>query len=387
MRQGAAAGAHGVDVDHRQRNVAPLDLAAIGNGRLAILDERNVAGRAAHVEGDEVLNARRAAGMDTRGDAAGRSGKHRGNGLFRRRLEGRHAAVRLHDVFLRGHDAGCFQPPVEIGNVACENRLEVSIDDRRREPVILADLRDDLARQRHAATRDFFLDDLSRALLVLGREKGEQQADGDRLHVLVAQFAHGLAQGFLVERQKHLALEGHTLGRLAGAAGRHQHGWPVIHDVEDRRSMRTRLFGHFVDTAKALGHEQSGPHALAFEQGIGAHCRAVTEIVDIGGGDATRDQFLDAGQNGARRIVRGRRKFGDCDFAGFIVHINEVGKSSACVHAGRDGMIDRQWQRLGKLQSFCTRGKVFPYLDMRTAGRASSSTNACTRGMRSAPRR
>src|ERR1700720_3822092 len=50
----AAAGADGVDVHHRQREIAAFDLAAAGHERLAVLDQRDVAGRAAHVEGDDV---------------------------------------------------------------------------------------------------------------------------------------------------------------------------------------------------------------------------------------------------------------------------------------------------------------------------------------------
>src|SRR5579871_491475 len=58
-RERAAAGADRVDVDHRKRNIAPLDLAAILDRRLAVFDQRDIAGRAAHVEGDEITQARR----------------------------------------------------------------------------------------------------------------------------------------------------------------------------------------------------------------------------------------------------------------------------------------------------------------------------------------
>ena len=103
---GAAAGAHRVDVHHRHRDVAALDLAAAGDERLAVLDQRDVAGGAAHVEGDDVLEAGHAAGIGAGGDAAGRPRQHRGHRLARGGREGRHAAVRLHDVFLPRRDAG-----------------------------------------------------------------------------------------------------------------------------------------------------------------------------------------------------------------------------------------------------------------------------------------
>ena len=99
-RDGAAAGAHRVDVHHRHRDVAAFDLAAARDERLAVLDQRDVAGGAAHVEGDDVLEAGHAARIGAGGDAAGRAREHRGHRLARRGGEGRHAAVRLHDVFL-----------------------------------------------------------------------------------------------------------------------------------------------------------------------------------------------------------------------------------------------------------------------------------------------
>ena len=78
----------------------PSILPRLAIERLAVLDQRHVAGGAAHVEGDDVLEAGHAAGIGAGGDAAGRAGQHGGDGLARGGGEGRHAAVRLHDVFL-----------------------------------------------------------------------------------------------------------------------------------------------------------------------------------------------------------------------------------------------------------------------------------------------
>ena len=80
---GAAAGADGVDVHHRHREVAALDLAAAGDRGLAVLDQRHVAGGAAHVEGDEVLETGHPARIGAGGDAAGRAGQHGGHCLAR----------------------------------------------------------------------------------------------------------------------------------------------------------------------------------------------------------------------------------------------------------------------------------------------------------------
>ena len=67
----AAPGADGVDVEHRHGDVATADRGQRRDRRLAAVDERHVATRAAHVEGDEVLIAGRAAERDTGHHAAG----------------------------------------------------------------------------------------------------------------------------------------------------------------------------------------------------------------------------------------------------------------------------------------------------------------------------
>ena len=122
-----------------------------------------------------------AAGIGARGDAAGRAGQHRGHRVARGRGEGRHAAVRLHDVFLPRRDAGLGQPAVELGDVAREDRLQIGVDDRRAQPVVLADLRHDLGGERDAAARHFLARDLAHARFVLGMQEREQQAHRERL--------------------------------------------------------------------------------------------------------------------------------------------------------------------------------------------------------------
>ena len=332
MGQRAAARAHRVDVDHGQGHVAPLHLAAIGDGGLAIPDERHIAGGAAHVEGDEVLHPRGAAGVDAGGNAACGARKHGGDGLFRCGLEGRHAAVGLHDVFLRRGDACPLQAGVEIVDIARQNGLQIGVDDRGREPIIFADLRHDLAGERHAATGNLFGQNLAHALFMLRREEGEEQAYRDGLHILLAQRARRFAQGLFVQRFDNFAFGGHALGGLAGAAGRHEHGRAVIHDVEDGGAVGARLLGHFIDAAKALGDDEAGAHALAFEQRVGADRGAMAEIADVLGQDAPRDQFLHARQNGAGGIVGGRGNLGDGDLAGLVVHIDEIRKCAARIH-------------------------------------------------------
>ena len=96
---------------------------------------------------------RHAARIGARGHAAGRPRQHGRHRLARGGGEGRHAAVRLHDVFLPRGEAGLVQAAVELRDVARQDRLQVGVDDGRAQPVVLADLRHDVGRQRDAAVR------------------------------------------------------------------------------------------------------------------------------------------------------------------------------------------------------------------------------------------
>ena len=133
--------------------------------------------------------------------------KHGGDGAAGGGGERRHAAVRLHDVFLPGGDAGAGETLVELRDVAREDRLQVGVDDGRAQPVVLADLRQHLARERDAAAGNFLEHDVAHPRLVLGVQEREQQAYRDRFDVLRLEFTHGVAQGRLVERAQHVATE------------------------------------------------------------------------------------------------------------------------------------------------------------------------------------
>ena len=69
----AAAGADGLDVDHRRAQRVALDFLEVRAPRLPAIDRGDVAAGAAHVEGDEVAVARREAEEGAADDAAHRA--------------------------------------------------------------------------------------------------------------------------------------------------------------------------------------------------------------------------------------------------------------------------------------------------------------------------
>ena len=94
--------------------------------------------------------------------------------------------------------------PVEAGadpvDVRRHQRPHVGVDDRRRRPLVLALLAQDLARERDRRVGQLLGEDRADALLVLGVEVGVEEADGDRVDPELAQPAGERAHLVLVER-------------------------------------------------------------------------------------------------------------------------------------------------------------------------------------------
>ena len=100
-RDAAAAGADFEDIHHRdldrQRLLVAADQRAPGRQRLAVADHASLRRRAAHIEGDGVLQAElRADGL--RADhTSRRAGLQHADAIPARMLDGKQAAGRLHD--------------------------------------------------------------------------------------------------------------------------------------------------------------------------------------------------------------------------------------------------------------------------------------------------
>ena len=108
-------------------------------GRLAVGHERHVARRAAHVEG-EGEPALLARGQARRADDASGGAAQHGPGRVLGRLGDRqHSAARLHDR--RRREPRRRRPLGQAAEIGAQHRGEVGVDDRRRDALVLADLR------------------------------------------------------------------------------------------------------------------------------------------------------------------------------------------------------------------------------------------------------
>ena len=143
-RDRAAAGADARDVEAVQRDAVAADLAVHDQRRRAVHHQADVGRGAAHVERDQVFGPDQARGIDAAGDPAGRSRQH-GAGREPPGLgDRRDAAMRLDDQ-RRPLIAGLAEPGFEPRQIARQHRADIGVDDRRRDPLELLDLRQDLA--------------------------------------------------------------------------------------------------------------------------------------------------------------------------------------------------------------------------------------------------
>ena len=271
----AAAGADGVDVEHRQRDRPPADLAPGRLAHRAVEDHADVARRAAHVEAQRVGLARGRGRPGRAGGAAGRAGEHR-----ERRVRGGVRGARQPAAGL--HHGGLGQPGLaraldEPAQVGAQQGGEGGVDLGRRRALELAEGADHLVRERDVHVAQALGQRVAERPLVLagagrraaGRRRRPRARRGDRVD-------RG-AQRVVAERLQR-AVGAHPLRGADPPLGRH----------ERRRVRRAqavevgaRLAAELDDVLEALGGDEHRPGALALEQRVGGDRRAVRERLDL----------------------------------------------------------------------------------------------------------
>ena len=139
----AAAGADGVHVDRRHLDPEVADRGVADDRRLAVLAQRDVRGRAAHVERQDVLVAGAAGDVERAGDAARRAREDavdRVAGRLRRRHQ---AGVGAQDVHV-GVRADALQAVLELAHVRRHLRPHVRVHAGRQRALVLAELGHDV---------------------------------------------------------------------------------------------------------------------------------------------------------------------------------------------------------------------------------------------------
>ena len=276
---GAAAGADGDHVDHRQADRPAADAAVGGEARLAAVDQADVGGGAADVDADQVGVS--AAGADIGGaDRARRRARQRR--LDRRAAHGARAgdaAARLHQEQRRG-DAGFGDAPIQALDIGRHDRHDRGIEDGRHAALVLAEHRQHLARQRDERAGNLLGEDGGDAPLVRRVGVAVQQHDGDRADALRRDRPRGGAHRRLVERLELAAVGADAAADLEDALG--GNGALRLHPGEQAGAARHVLAADLQHVLEAGGGDERGRRALALQDQVGRNRGAVQDAGDVG---------------------------------------------------------------------------------------------------------
>ena len=277
---GAAACANGHQVDHGKADRPAADAAIGGEAGFATVDEGNVRRGAADVDADEI-------GMSGAGADVGRA--HCASGGARQRcLDGGaahgaragDAAARFHEQERRG-DALIGHAPIELGHVGRHHRHDESIEDGGHAALVFAEGGQHLARQRNRRARKFRTQDLTNAAFVRRVGVTVQEHHGDGGDPALLQRARSGVHGGLVKR-----LELVAVGFQAAADLENQlrwHGTFRLHPGEQAGTAWYVLAPDLEHVLEARSRDQRGFGALALEDQVGRHRRAVQDAADVGG--------------------------------------------------------------------------------------------------------
>ena len=225
----AAAGPDGVDVDDRQSGEKPVDRGAMRVGGTAFADQGGVEARAAHVGGDDVALAQDAGEVAGGDHPADRAGVAEVNRLGHRLGRGDMATHRLHE-----RDPPVAQPQVtgpgrELADVGLGALGDEGVEHRGVHPLVLADPRIDVTRERDEQVGVELGDDLSRAPFVRRMAERPQKAHGDGVNPLLSDQARHLpTHVVLLQRHEDLTAASDALVDLADVALAHDVRWPGL---------------------------------------------------------------------------------------------------------------------------------------------------------------
>jgi len=327
----SAAGAEGVDVDRRERDLRDADGLLARELGLAALQERDVRGRPAHVEGDEVRLAQEPRAVAAGGDAAGRPRQHGARRQPRRLAYRRDAAVRLHDQDVTAV-AVAGEPGGEARQVAREGRPHVRVHDGRPHALVFLDLRQDLGRERHVGARQAPGERASGQLLVARVPVRVEIADGDRLHPRLRERRDPRLEGAGAQRNRDRSVEAQSLADAQAAGTRYERDGRRHPQVV---AVVLQPLAHLDDVAVPLGREKPDLRSFALEEGVGRDGGAVDDRVGLGEQPVEvraelRRQEPEPGDQPLGGVRRRRGALGDGEGAA-LVHRDEVGEGAADV--------------------------------------------------------
>ena len=252
-------------------------LEGLRRARHVVLDEGDLRGRAAHVEGQDAVAA--VAGRQVGGEdgATGRTGLDEAHRERGRNLDVQKTSPGV-DEIQRAGGAETMQFGFEASQVGRHEGLHVGVGTRGVEALELAHLRRDLAADRHRDVRVGLQQKVAEAALVVAVAVAVHEPGGDGLVAAVVQFGHDGAGARLIERHEHVAVGVDAFGDheavLALDQRRRQHDVEVV-------LLEATLGAGLDHVAEPGGGDQRGPRAAPFDESVCGECCPVDDLGDL----------------------------------------------------------------------------------------------------------
>ncbi len=172
------------------------------------------------------------------------------------------------------------QPVHDLADVAMHRRPDIGVDDRGAGALVLADLRQDLARQGDEGLRHRRAQPQAHLPLVIRVGMGMQKAHRHRLDLERAQRVHDLAHLVRHQRDHDLAAGPDPFRDLEAQMARHQRRRLLPQRIVEPRHADPAQLQH---VAKAAGGQQRAARALALQDRVGGDGAAMQHGIEAGG--------------------------------------------------------------------------------------------------------
>ncbi|MNE04278.1 hypothetical protein D3C80_968020 [compost metagenome] len=332
---GAAPRAEGFHLDHWHADALAEEVHVLAEVGAAGVGQGDVEGGAAHVHGNDVIDAE--------------GPRHRESGLWRRGragVDGVDRAVAHHitrcqpavglEVAHRLLGAEFLEQGIDALHIARHHRAQVGVDHGGGGAGVFADLREDLDAGADEHTRQGGAHQFGGALLMAGVAHRPDEGDGHRLHALGAEVLDGFAHGALVQRAVLAAVTEDAAADGTAQMARHQH---VRRRVVGVVAVAFFLVAEadFQAVFVAGGAEQADLDPGALDQRVEGDCGAVDAQVAVGDHVGRRaaggvGDLREARADGQGAVLRGGGGLEQLH-AAVAVGQDEVGEGAAGVDA------------------------------------------------------
>ena len=254
----------------------PRHLVAPGEPRAAVANDRRLGRRPPHVEGKGPRPADLLRGRRRRQHPGRRPALEHLDRAALGRGRGEPPAVGREEAE-RGADTLLVEPPLERPQIRRDPGIHVRVGDRGRGSLVLADLGADVAREHDRPLEPAFAKVLPDRALVRRVAVGVEQADGDRLHLLLRETPRKLADPRRVRRTLDPPLRVQPLVDLEAKAPRHEGRRKLDEEVVD---VVAGLPAELEEVAESGRRHERGARPGALDHGVGGLGGRVHHLAD-----------------------------------------------------------------------------------------------------------